>query len=90
MNNSTIDASIYNDEEGKGKVGFYPFESDPVTCAPISKPPAFTTADTVIALEIAVGSREYYQAMDINDDGQVSSVDALMILQAAAGSIGVG
>jgi len=35
----------------------------------------------LIALQIAVGSREYDQAIDVNDDGRVSSVDALMILQ---------
>lgn len=90
MNSSTIDASIYDNEEGRGEVGFCPFETDPVQCAPISKPPAFTTADAVIALEIAVGSREYDRAMDVNDDGQVSSVDVLMILQATVGCIEIG
>ncbi|CAD6491938.1 MAG: Subtilase family protein [Candidatus Argoarchaeum ethanivorans] len=45
-------------------------------------PPAFTTADAVIALEIAVGSRPHDDAMDVNGDGSVTSLDALMILQA--------
>ncbi len=50
-------------------------------------PPAFTTADAVIALEIAVGSSPYYDAADVSGDGHVTSLDALMILQAARGGI---
>ncbi|CAD6490875.1 MAG: Subtilase family protein [Candidatus Argoarchaeum ethanivorans] len=50
-------------------------------------PPAFTTADAVIALEIAVGSRPHNDVMDVNNDGCVTSLDALMILQAVAGAI---
>jgi chitodextrinase len=50
-----------------------------------------TSADAVIALQIAVGSRPCDAAMlaaaDMNDDGAVTSLDALMILQAAAGAI---
>ncbi len=38
----------------------------------------------VIALRIAVGSREYDPASDVSGDGRVTSLDALMILQAAA------
>ena len=49
--------------------------------------PAFTTADAVIALEIAVGSRPHDGAMDVSGDGHVTSLDALMILQAARGGI---
>jgi len=49
--------------------------------------PAFTTVDAVIALEIAVGSRPYYDAVDVSGDGHVTSLDALMILQAARGGI---
>ena len=52
-------------------------------------PPAFTTADAAIALEIAVGSRPYCDAVDVNGDGRVTSLDVLMILQAAAGGITV-
>ena len=52
-------------------------------------PPAFTTADAAIALEIAVGSRPYYDAMEVSGDGRVTSLDALMILQAATGRITV-
>ena len=45
-----------------------------------------TTADSVIALQMAVRG-EHGDNADMNGDGQVSSVDALMILQAAAGCI---
>ena len=48
---------------------------------------AFTTADAVIALEIAAGSRPFDSRMDVDGDGQVTSLDALMILQAATGRI---
>jgi endonuclease/exonuclease/phosphatase family metal-dependent hydrolase len=40
--------------------------------------------DAVIALQIAVGSREYDPELDVNGDGRVTSLDALMILQAAS------
>ena len=54
------------------EVAFYPFETEPVPCAPVPEEShTFTTTDTAIALQIAVGS--------------VTSLDALMILQAAAG-----
>jgi len=43
-----------------------------------------STADAVIALQIAVGSREYDPRWDVSGDGRVTSLDALMILQAAA------
>jgi len=87
MNNHVIDASIYDDEEGWGEVAFYPFETEPVPCAPGPERPAFTTADAVIALQIAAGSREYGSRWDVSGDGSVTSLDALMILQAAAGAI---
>jgi len=86
MNNSTIDVSIYDDEEGK--VEFYPFETDPVPCAPTpDEPPAFTAADAAIALQIAVGSRPPDPRWDVSGDNRVTSLDALMILQAAAHAI---
>ena len=44
-------------------------------------------ADAVIALEIAVGSRLFDPDFDMNVDGSITSIDALMILQAAAGTI---
>jgi len=50
-----------------------------------------TPADAAIALEIAAGSRPCdpttLAAADVSGDGQVTSLDALMILQAAAGKI---
>jgi len=53
-----------------------------------------TSADAVIALGIAVGSRPCddatLTAADVNKDGRVTSLDALMILQAAVGSIEIG
>jgi parallel beta-helix repeat protein len=89
MNSNTIDASIYDDEEGGwGAVEFYPFETEPVPCAPTPEEPhTFTAADAVIALEIAVGSRSLDLSYDVSGDDSVTSLDALMILQAAAGAI---
>jgi parallel beta-helix repeat protein len=49
--------------------------------------PTYTTVDAVIALSIATGSCEYNPEMDVNNDGKVTSLDALMILQAASGAI---
>jgi len=53
-----------------------------------------TTADAVIALEIAAGSRPcdatMLAAADVSGDGSVTSLDALMILQAAVGSTEIG
>jgi len=46
--------------------------------------PAPDVVGAVIALQIAVGSREYDPELDVNGDGKVTSLDALMILQAAA------
>jgi len=44
----------------------------------------------VIALRIAVDSREYDPELDISGDGKVTSLDALMILQAASVGLGCG
>jgi len=80
MNNDTIDASIY---EMGSAVEFYPFETEPVPCAPApisEESPAFTTADAVIALRIAVGSCPLDLYWDVSGDGQVTSLDALMIV----------
>ena len=90
MNSSTIDASIYDDMRAWDweRVEFYPFETEPVPCAPTSEEShTFTTADAVIALQIAVGSRPFDSRLDVNGDNRVTSLDALMILQAAAGRI---
>ncbi|KAF5418635.1 MAG: hypothetical protein C5S49_01450 [Candidatus Methanogaster sp.] len=47
---------------------------------------ALTPADAAIALTIAA-SGAHEDAVDVNRDGRVTSLDALMILQAAAGAI---
>ncbi len=47
----------------------------------------FTTMDAGIALQIAVGSRPSDPRWDVSGNGHVTSLDALMILQAAAGAI---
>ena len=52
----------------------------------LAERPAFTTTDAVIALQIAVGSRPSNPRWDVSGDGSVTSLDALMILQAAAGN----
>jgi len=49
-----------------------------------------STTDAVIALAIAAGSREYDSRWDVSGDGSVTSLDALMILQAEAGDIELG
>jgi hypothetical protein len=46
-----------------------------------------TSADAVIALQIAVGSRPFDDAADVSGDKQVTALDALMILQAALDAI---
>ena len=48
-----------------------------------------TTADAVIALQMAVGTVPPNEEADVNSDSAVTSLDALMIQQAAAGAITV-
>ena len=57
-------------------------------CFVDGKPPyvASTPADAVIALQMAVRG-EYSAKADVNHDDKVTSLDALMILQTAAGNI---
>ncbi len=45
------------------------------------------TVDVLIALKMAAGSSPPTTAADVNNDGVVSSLDALMILRVAAGLI---
>ena len=56
-------------------------------CGDLNGDGKITTADAVIALEIAAGSRPSDPAADVSGDGIVTSLDALMIVQAAAGGI---
>ena len=53
----------------------------------IPEPYVFTTADAVTALRIAVGSLPCDLRYDVSGDNRVTSLDALMILQAVAGAI---
>lgn len=48
-----------------------------------------STTDAVIALQIAVGSRPFDPDFDMNVDGSITSIDALMILQLAVSAIEV-
>ncbi len=71
-----------NDRDGDG-IGDTPHSYDLLPL--VNYTPTYTTADAVIALSIASGSCEYNPEMDVNNDGKVTSLDALMILQAASG-----
>lgn len=71
-----------NDTDGDG-IGDTPHSYDLLPL--VEYTPTYTTADAVIALAIAAGSCEYNPEMDVNNDGKVTSLDALMILQAASG-----
>ncbi len=73
-----------NDTDGDG-IGDTPHSYDLLPL--VGYTPTYTIADAVIALAIAAGSCEYNPEMDINNDGKVTSLDALMILQAASGAI---
>ncbi|HIE32090.1 MAG TPA: hypothetical protein EYP67_06900, partial [Methanosarcinales archaeon] len=61
--------------------------SCPTLTGDLNRDGRVTTADAVIALDIAAGSRECDPAADVDGDGEVTSLDALLILQAAAGNI---
>jgi parallel beta-helix repeat protein len=84
---ASIAAGIYdwNCDSGMGNVTCLPCLDAPSPCAPGTEeePGGFTAADAVIALEIAAGSRPFDSRMDVDGDGSVTSLDALMILQAA-------
>jgi len=86
----SINASIYdrNDDPSKGTVIYLPRLNSPASC-PLTpeEPHASTIVDAMVALEIAVGNRSFESRMDVNHDDTVTSLDALMILQAAAGAI---
>ena len=73
-----------NDTDGDG-IGDTPHSYDLLPL--VEYTPTYTTTDAVIALSIAAGSCEYNPEMDVNNDGKVTSLDALMILQAASGAI---
>jgi len=72
-----------NDTDGDG-IGDTPHSYDLLPLVECT--PTYTTTDAVIALAIATGSCEYNPEVDVNNDGKVTSLDALMILQAASGA----
>ena len=85
---------IVADNQDAGVAGTYHASSDLLDSAstagfvaPVPEQYVFTTADALIALQIAVGSRPPDLRWDVSGDGQITSLDALMILQAAAGAI---
>jgi hypothetical protein len=83
---------IVADNQAAGVTGIYNASSDLLDSASTTGfvapvPYVFTTADAVIALQIAVGSRPCDLHWDVSGDKRVTSLDALMILQAAAGAI---
>jgi parallel beta-helix repeat protein len=89
-NDDIINASIYgwNGNSDVSNATYLPKLGQPAPCAPTpDEPPAFTTTDAVIALQISVGSRPPDPRWDVRRDDSVTSLDALMILQAAAGAI---
>jgi parallel beta-helix repeat protein len=90
-NITLIDAGICDDDEGWGIVSFYPPACEPVPCAPAPElhgdanhDGKLSTADAVLALQMAVGSIDIDSVADMNSNGKITSLDALMILQAAA------
>ncbi len=85
---------IVADNQDAGTTGTYHTSSDLLDSAstagfvaPVPGTSMFTTADAGVALRIAVGSRPPDSQWDISGDGQVTSLDVLMIMQAADGAI---
>ena len=85
---------IVADNQATGVLGTYHATSDLLDSAstagfvaPVPGTYVFTTADAVIALQIAVGSRPPDLRYDVSGDKRVTSLDALMILRAAAGKV---
>jgi protocatechuate 3,4-dioxygenase beta subunit len=65
----------------------FALKSETVYKGDLNRDGTLTPADAAIALQIAVGSRPFDDAADVSGDNRVTSLDALMILQAAAGAI---
>jgi hypothetical protein len=85
---------IVADNQAAGVVGTYHTSSDSLDSAstagfvaPVPGTYVFTTADAAIALRIAVGSSPSDRRWDVSGNGQITSLDALMILQAAVGAV---
>jgi parallel beta-helix repeat protein len=77
-NEDQIIASIYdwNDNPKRGNATYLPILEQPAPCAPTP--------------QIAAGSRPSDSRWDVSGDKRITSLDALMILQAAAGNIEIG
>ncbi|MEA1864118.1 MAG: NosD domain-containing protein, partial [Euryarchaeota archaeon] len=95
QNQSGIDGIIdtpYPVQGGSG-VDRYPLVDQWSLKGDLNSDHRLTPADAAIALEIAAGSRMYdadtLAAADVSGDGCVTSLDALMILQAAVGNMGL-
>jgi len=93
QNQSGIDGIIdtpYPVQGGSG-VDRYPLVDQWSLKGDLNSDHRLTPADAAIALEIAAGSRMYdadtLAAADVSGDGCVTSLDALMILKAAAGNM---
>ncbi|MEA1895336.1 MAG: FG-GAP repeat protein, partial [Euryarchaeota archaeon] len=87
---------IVADNQAAGVVGTYHTSSDLLDSAstagfvaPVPGMYALTTTDAVIALQIEVDGRPFDPYRDVSGDGRVTSLDALMIMQAAADAIEV-
>ncbi len=85
---------IVADNQAAEAVGTYHASSDLLDSAsttgfvaPVLGKYVFTTADATIALQMAAGSRPPDLRWDVSGDNRVTSLDALMILQAAAHAI---
>ncbi|RZN14934.1 MAG: hypothetical protein EF812_04060 [Methanosarcinales archaeon] len=61
----------------------HPWGKPPLKCD-LGGDSQITSTDAAIALQIAVGSRQFDDAVDVSGDGKVTSLDALMIMQAVA------
>ena len=85
MNNSTIDASIYDDDEGKGKVEFYPFETGSFMSLTLSLAPLTDTNPT--------GTSHKLTATLVDADGDPTSSQMITFTVTAgpnAGTTGSG
>jgi len=85
MNNSTIDASIYDDDEGKGKVEFYPFETGSFMSLTLSLAPLTDTNPT--------GTSHTLTATLVDADGDPTSSQMITFTVTAgpnAGTTGSG
>ena len=87
-----ISDPVASAEVGRGSNGLvilHVAPSDTPQKGDLNSDDILTPTDAAIALQIAVGSRPFDDAADVSGDGSVTSLDALMILQAASGTINI-